>query len=155
MVPTGVTPVSHLPIDPYGPLCPLGHRGCMTAYLTSEPITTAVSVGLGRSVTYDEVVELAGAGEPVAVRIVEEAARALGRTAATISSLTGVRRIILSGEGVHLAEVARTALDHGLGQYAGPRGPQSELVIRPMDFVEWARGAATIAIQSEFPGRLI
>jgi predicted NBD/HSP70 family sugar kinase len=151
MIPTRVTPVSHFPIDPYGPLCPLGHRGCMAAYLTSEAIASAVSVGLGRPVGYDEVLELATAGDPIAGRVVDEAARALGRAAAAVSSLTGVQRIILSGEGVHLAEVARASLDEALGEYCGPRGPHSELVIRSMGFLEWARGAATIAIQREFP----
>lgn len=151
MIPTGVTPVSHLPIDPSGPLCHLGHRGCTTAYLTSAAVTSAVSVVLGRTVGYDEVLALAAAGEPVARRVVDEAAGALGQTAAAISSLTGVERIILSGEGVHLADTAREALNEGLARYAGARGPHTELVIRPMDFLEWARGAATIAIQGEFP----
>jgi predicted NBD/HSP70 family sugar kinase len=151
MIPTGVTPVSHLPIDPSGPLCHLGHRGCTTAYLTSAAVTSAVSAVLGRTVGYDEVLTLAAAGEPVARRVVDEAAGALGQAAAAISSLTGVERIILSGEGIHLAETARASLDEGLARYAGPRGPHTELVIRPMDFLEWARGAATIAIQGEFP----
>jgi hypothetical protein len=47
--------------------------------------------------------------------------------------------------------VARASLDEALGEYCGPRGPHSELVIRSMGFLEWARGAATIAIQREFP----
>ncbi|NIK62026.1 ROK family protein [Kribbella shirazensis] len=151
MIPTGVLPVSHLPIDPSGPLCHLGHRGCTTAYLTSNAVTSAVSAVFGRSVGYDEVVSLAAAGEPVARRVVDEAAGALGQAAAAITSLTGVRRIILSGEGIHLAVTARQALEDGLNRYAGPRGSRTELVIRPMDFLEWARGAATIAIQGEFP----
>ncbi|ONI73914.1 hypothetical protein BWI15_10935 [Kribbella sp. ALI-6-A] len=152
MIRTEVTPVSHFPIDPYGPLCPLGHRGCMTGYLTSGAITSAVSGGLGRPVGYDEVLDLAVAGDPVARRIVDEAARALGQAAAGVSALTGVQRIILSGEGVHLAEVARAALDEGLRRYAGVRGPNTEVVIRSMGFLEWARGAATIAIQRDFAG---
>jgi predicted NBD/HSP70 family sugar kinase len=88
----------------------------------------------------------------VASRVVDEAARALGQAAAGVSALTGVRRIILSGEGVHLAEVARAALDEGLNRYAGVRGASTEVVIRSMGFLEWARGAATIAIQREFVG---
>lgn len=155
MIRTAVTPVSHFPIDPYGPLCPLGHRGCMTGFLASASITSAVAVGLGRPVAYDEVLELATAGDRVAGRVVDEAAKALGRAAAAVSALTGVERIILSGEGVHLAEVARPALDEGIAEYAGVRGSHTEVVIRSMGFLEWARGAATIAIQRQFPaGRL-
>jgi predicted NBD/HSP70 family sugar kinase len=150
LVPTRMHPVSHFPIDPSGPLCPLGHRGCLTAYLTTDAITAAVSVGHGRRVGYDEVLQMAQSGDPVAGRVVHEAAHALGRAAAAISSLTGVRLIILSGEGVHLAEVARAQVDQGLQEYV-VAGAAPQLVIRPMGFLEWARGAAAIAIQAEFP----
>ena len=152
MVPTRVAPISHYPVDASGPLCPLGHRGCMTAYLASDSITAAVSVGHGRAVSYAEVLELAKANDPVAHRVVCEAARALGRTAAAIGSLTGVERIILSGEGVHLAELAWTSVERGLTEYDVPGGHHGEPVVRPMDFLEWARGAAALAIQAEFPG---
>ena len=152
MVPTRVSPITHFPVDPGGPLCPLGHRGCMTAYLASAAITSAVSVGHGRTVAYDEVLQLARAGDPVASRVVSEAARALGRTSSAISSLTGVQRVILSGEGVHIAEVARDSLVDGLEEYTVPPGAASASIVRPMDFLEWARGAAVIAIEAEFPG---
>lgn len=150
-VPTAVSPVSHFPVDPSGPLCPLGHRGCMTAYLTSDAITSAVSVAHGKPIGYDQVLELATADDPVASRVVHEAAHALGRTAAAVSSLTGVERIILSGEGVHLAEVAQSSVDAGFTEYSASKETHSEPVIRPMSFLEWARGAAVIAIQADFP----
>ncbi|HYI34785.1 MAG TPA: ROK family transcriptional regulator [Glaciibacter sp.] len=152
MVPTRISPVSHFPVDPSGPLCPLGHRGCMTAYLASDSITSAVSVGHGRLIGYDEVLDLAKADDPIAGRVVREAARALGKAASAITSLTGVELIILSGEGVHIAEVARSSVDEGLREYDVHAVPLTELVVRPMDFLEWARGAAVIAIQEEFPG---
>ncbi len=153
VVPTHVSPISHYPVDLSGPLCPLGHRGCMTAYLASDSITSAVSVGHGRPIGYDEVLEMARSNEPVASRVVREAARALGRMTSAISSLTGVECIILSGEGVHLAEIAQSSVDEGVTEYEVEPGRQSEFHVRPMDFIEWARGAAVIAIHAEFPGR--
>lgn len=154
MVPTSVHPVSHFPVNPAGPLCPLGHRGCVTAYLAAPSIVSAASVGHGRMLGYEEVLDLAKGGDPIAGRVVREAAQALGRTAAAIAALTGVDRIILSGEGVHLAEVAEVALDEGLSDFGGHRGPHARPVVRPMDFLEWARGAAVIAIHAEFPDGL-
>jgi predicted NBD/HSP70 family sugar kinase len=153
LVPTRVRPISHLPIDPHGPLCAAGHRGCMTAYVTSGAMTAAVAQGLGRAVTYDEVLRLAEDGDPLAARVVDEAAYALGRAAAVITSLTGVERIILSGESVRLAEIGRAALHAGRVEYAGTRVNGLEPVIRPMDFLEWARGAAVVAIRETFPSR--
>ena len=151
VVPTLVSPISHLPIDPHGPLCSWGHRGCMTSYVTSAAMTRAVAHALARPISYEEVLQLAADGHPVAVRVVREAARALGRAVAVITSLTGVERVILSGEGVGLAEVAREALDAGRHEYSPAGRSTVEPVIHPMDFHEWARGAAVIAIQAAFP----
>lgn len=151
LIPTTVSPVSHLPIDPYGPLCPRGHRGCMTAYVTSGAMTAAVGHGHRRSVGYDEVLQLAEDGDPVAVRVVDEAARALGRAVVAITALTGVEQIVLSGEGVRLAEVGQPALRASCLEYSAGRTVGVDPVIRPMAFLEWARGAAVIAIQGAFP----
>lgn len=144
-------PVSHFPIDPHGPLCPVGHRGCMTAYVTSPAMVSAVAHALGRSVTYDDVLQLAQDGDPLAARVVDEAAYALGRATSAITSMTGVERIILSGEGVRLAEVGAQALDAGRRAYAVAGFNTPEPIVRRMDFLEWARGAAVIAIQQSFP----
>ncbi|MQA03502.1 MAG: ROK family protein [Streptosporangiales bacterium] len=149
VVPTLVTPVSHFPIDPHGPLCAAGHRGCLTAYVTSAAMTAAVAQGSGHEVTYDELLQQAEAGDPLAVRVVDEAAYALGRATAAVTCLTGVDRIILSGEGVRLAKLGQEAMRAGRTAYVAACG--LDPVIRPMDFTEWARGAAVIAVQQEFP----
>lgn len=151
VVPTFVGPISHLPIDPHGPLCPWGHRGCMTAYVTSGAMTAAVAQGRAQPVSYEQVLELADDGDPLATRVVREAAYALGRAAAAITSLTGVERIILSGEGIQLAEIGREALHSARVEYAAGHFGVLEPVVQPMDFTEWARGAAVVAIQATFP----
>lgn len=151
MVRTGASPFSHYPVDPSGPPCPTGHRGCMTALLASGSVAAAVSEEHGRKIRFEEALDLAEAGDPAAGRVVRRAAHALGRAAAAIRATTGVERIILSGEGVHLVDVARSAVNEGYTEYE-VRGVQPQaLVVRPMDFLEWARGAAALAIQAEFP----
>jgi predicted NBD/HSP70 family sugar kinase len=146
-----VSPVSHLAVDPHGPLCRLGHRGCMTAYVTSGAMRQAVAQAHGRPVTYDDVLRLARDGDPAASRVVEEAAYALGRAVGAVSSLTGVERVILSGEGIQVAELAGAALSRGRLEYAAGHPSLIDPIIRPMDFAEWARGAAVVAIQRLFP----
>ncbi|MEW1681720.1 ROK family transcriptional regulator [Streptomyces sp. NPDC093594] len=154
IVPTLVSPVSHLPIDPHGPLCFAGHRGCMTAFVTSAAMADTVSLARGRRTSYDEVLELAEAGDPAASRVVTEAAHAVGRAAAAITSLTGVEHIILSGEGVRLLEIAPESLHAGRVEYAGGQASALDPVILSMDFLEWARGAAVVAIRASFPDTL-
>jgi predicted NBD/HSP70 family sugar kinase len=126
----------------------------MSAYLTSGAMCATAAQALGREISYEELLDQAERLEPVATRVVSEAARALGLATAVVTSLTGVERIILTGEGVRLAQIAPDALRAGRLAYSA--GPVSTIdpVVMPMDFVEWARGAAAVAIQHAFPWRL-
>ena len=44
---SGIGLVGHWPLDPLGPLCPAGHRGCAHSLLTDTAIATEVSSALG------------------------------------------------------------------------------------------------------------
>jgi predicted NBD/HSP70 family sugar kinase len=144
----GVGLLGHVPLDPMGPRCFLGHRGCATAMLTIPAITSAVSVGLGRQVDYPESLTLAAAGDPVAEPIVRDAGRALGRLVALVSNVTMTNHVVLAGDGIRLAEVARDALTDALSEERDPRADAVELEIQTFGFAEWARGAAASAIQT-------
>jgi len=149
----GVGVAGHIPLDPLGPLCHEGHHGCAEAMLTSGGICSAVSVGLGRAVGYDEVLRLAHEGEPVATQVVLASARAYGRLLALIANLTFVPLIIVSGEGVDLAieweSAVRAEFDAGRHPMASP----VRLLIKRAPFTERARGAAVVAIQTHVLGR--
>ncbi|MBO1332117.1 ROK family protein [Streptomyces sp. VRA16 Mangrove soil] len=111
------------------------------------------SVGLCRPVTYDECLDLAAEGEPVAAAVVTRSGRALGRLLAAVANFTWVPKIVVTGEGVRLAEVARTAVDEGLRADRTPRAAPLDVDIRHSDFAHWARGAAATVIQSHVLGR--
>lgn len=149
----GLGLVGHIPLDPMGPVCFDGHRGCCAAMLTMGAISGAVTVALGRPVTYDAALDLAEGGDPAARRVVDDAGRALGRLLALVANFTMPHRIVLSGEGNRLAVVARDALDRALHDDRDPRAQPVEIELRPGDFTQWARGAAVIAIQTYVLGR--
>ncbi|AXK34871.1 ROK family transcriptional regulator [Streptomyces armeniacus] len=140
--------LGHHPLNPLGPLCPEGHQGCAEAMLTIAAIRHRTSLGLGRDVSYDACLELAEQGNPVARRVVTEAAAALGRLAAAVGNITMAEKIILSGDGIRLAQVARTALDDAIRQDRNPYARPLDITVQRTGFTEWARGAAATAIQS-------
>jgi predicted NBD/HSP70 family sugar kinase len=144
----GLGPVGHIPLDPTGPLCSLGHRGCSTALLSIPAICAGASVALRRDVGYDEVLDLAEAGDPAARRIIDDAGAGLGILIALVSNLTMPQRVVISGEGVRLVETARPAIDAAIGRVRDPRAQPIDLDVRPGSFTQWARGAAVIAIQT-------
>ncbi|MBN9364780.1 ROK family transcriptional regulator [Devosia sp.] len=149
----GIGLVGHWPLDPFGPVCSEGHRGCAKAVLTDTAITHAVSQAIGRPVSYPEALDLAASGEPAARRVVDDAGRGLGRLLAAIANLTMPETVVLGGEGVRLAEVAAAAIDTGLRADRDPRTRPIPLTIRSGENIEWCRGAAVVAIQTFVLGR--
>lgn len=150
---SGIGLVGHWPLDPFGPLCPAGHRGCARSVVTQSAISQAVSSALDRPVSYSEALSLAESGEPAARRVVDDAGRGLGRILAAIANLTAPERIILGGEGVRLVDVGADAIQEGIQADRDPRANKLKLVSTPGDNTEWCRGAAVIAIQRYVLGR--
>ena len=144
----GIGLVGHWPLDPFGPVCAEGHRGCAKAVLTDAAISQAVTAALARPVGYDEALALAAAGEPAARRVVDDAGRGLGRLLAAIANLTMPETVVIGGEGVKLAEVAAEAVAAGLAADRDPRTAPLPLTLRSGDNIEWCRGAAVVAIQT-------
>jgi predicted NBD/HSP70 family sugar kinase len=140
--------LGHHPLDPMGPLCPRGHRGCATAMLSVASIRSAVSVGLRRPVTYDECLDLAAGGDPVATAVVTASGRALGRLLAAVANFALVQKIVVTGEAVRLAEAARPAMDEGIRADRVPGAAHVDVEVRHNNFAHWARGAAATVIQS-------
>lgn len=149
----GFSLLSHFPLDPSGPLGSCGHTGCATTMLTLDALVTQGTQRLGRPVTYDQLLDLAAAGDPDAVALVQRAGRALGRMLAAIANLTMPERIVLGGEGVRLAEVAADAVTEGLRSGRNPRTRDPEIALQSPELARWARGAAVVAIQSLVLGR--
>lgn len=144
----GIGLVGHWPMDPFGPICSEGHRGCARSVLTSSAITDAVSAAIGRPVDYASALDLALSGEPAARRIVDEAGRGLGRLLAAIANLTMPEIVVIGGEGVSLASVAAEAIRQGMGEHRDARARPPQLHLTSGDDIEWCRGAAVLAIQN-------
>lgn len=144
----GIGLLGHFPLDPNGPLCPAGHAGCADALLTIEAVTTRAATALRRPVDYDEVLDLADVGDAVCRRVVDDAARGLGRLVAAIGNLTMPKKIVLTGDGIRLAQVGERALGDGIRRDRNPMASALDFTVQPAGFSEWARGAAVTAIRT-------
>ena len=146
--------VGHWPMDPTGPLCHQGHRGCAAALLNSDAIARYATEALGRDTTFDEALQLAADGHPAASRIVHDAASGLGVLIAAVCNLTLPDRIIIAGEGVRLAVIGHDTLLQKAREFRDPRAQTPPINYSSGDNVEWARGAAVLAIQAFALGTL-
>ncbi|MGW1050830.1 ROK family transcriptional regulator [Streptomyces sp. NPDC002586] len=137
----------HWIIDPHGPLTPTGERGSAVSLLTIPSVEYQIRAATGRDTAYEEILAGAAAGEPMAARVVGEAARALGILVAQIANFAMPQRILLAGEGVGLMDVAGDTVHETIRAHRHPDADPVDLETKVSDFHDWARGAAVLAIQ--------
>lgn len=138
----------HIPLSATGPLCPEGHRGCSRAMLTSDSIANQVAVALGRSVTFEEVLDLAAAHDPAARAVVDAAGEALGNLIAMAANLTLQPSIVLAGDGIGLYRLVAAQVDKVIATHRDPRAQRVTVHVDTDGFSAWARGAAAVSIQT-------
>ena len=100
-------------------------------------IQTQTSLALGRSTSYDQVLDLATAGDPTADRKVSNAARALG---VLIANIALPERILLTGEGIRLAKVGWDRLQDSIGENRNPEASKLDVRLIDDDPILWAAG---------------
>ncbi|MFE1315816.1 ROK family protein [Streptomyces sp. NPDC058755] len=137
----------YLIINPDGPLTPDGARGSAVSLLGIPSIRYQIRAATGRDATYEEILAAAAAGEPMASRVIGEAARALGTLVAQIANFAMPQKILLAGEGVGLMDVAGDAVRETIAAHRHPQAAPVGLETKISDFHDWARGAAVLAIQ--------
>lgn len=143
----GVGLAGHIPLDPAGPLCPEGHRGCSSAVLTTVGMSAQVQAAVGRTIPYEEILEMALAGDPVASAVVDSAARSLGRLIALAANLTMQPTVVLAGDGIALWAIAEDAIRRAAAADRDSLALPVEIIVDDTTFSAWARGAAAVAIQ--------
>ncbi|GGI96555.1 ROK family transcriptional regulator [Streptomyces brasiliensis] len=137
----------HWIVDRNGPLTPDGERGSAVSLLTIPSIRYQIRAATGHDATYEEILARAAAGEPMAARVIDEAARALGTLVAQIANFAMPQKILLAGEGVGLMDVAGDVVDATIRANRHPLAAPVGLETKVSDFHDWARGAAVLAIQ--------
>lgn len=149
---SGVGTAGHIPLDPLGPLCAEGHRGCSQAMLTAGSIAAQVSSALQRPVSYVEALTLAGQHVAAARAVVDAAGDALGRLIALTANLTLQSTVVLAGEGIPIYELVRERVEARIRAERAARTTPVSIHIDASGFWAWARGAAAVAIQSAVDG---
>ena len=140
--------VGHLPVTASGPLCERGHRGCVRSYLSSSAMVSQAAGVLRRpGLTYEELLTLARQGDPVAARVVHDAGYALGTVIGVITAITAPSKVLISGEGLPVVPLVLDVVRERAREIEHWAVPEVPIEIADFGFLEWARGAAVIALQ--------
>ena len=104
--------IGHVQVDPDGPRCSCGNRGCVERYAGRRLILAAS--GLPDDARPDELVDAWRAGDERARGAVSRAARALGAGLGAAINLLDIPVVVLGGHLAPLAQVLRPELESEL-----------------------------------------
>jgi len=145
--------VGHIRVDPAGPRCHCGRRGCWEALIGLSAVLRAAGIstpsGTHPRTMLDTLVKRGQEGDQRAVDAIERLGRDVGVGAAMLGNIFDPSVIILGGYFVALEEWilprARRELVKGM---LGRRDPTPDLCVSGLGFTAAARGAALHAMDA-------
>jgi predicted NBD/HSP70 family sugar kinase/biotin operon repressor len=93
----GAGEFGHMTVDPAGPLCRCGNRGCLERYAAFDDPLDELSRVHGRAMTISEAIALARQGDVGAQRLIHDSAVAAGRGLASIGTVLNPPLILIGG----------------------------------------------------------
>lgn len=139
--------IGHLIVEAQGDLrCPRGHRGCAEVLVTMAGI--AENAGAAPH-EYADVLGRARAGEPRASSAFADAATALGAIVAQFVNVLDPAKVIVTGEGADMVELARPRFEAALSDRLDRRASHEiALSFDAFHFGQYAEGAGITALRS-------
>ena len=141
--------VGHLPVDPSGPSCEIGHPGCARALASTSGILRAAARHLGcqaQELSLDLLLSPDMRRNDGVDGVLRRAALAVGRVVGTLIAYVDPELVVVSGEGVAVVETYREAFEKEVGGLRHWAAAPAPVLLRPFEFDEWARGAAALAL---------
>jgi predicted NBD/HSP70 family sugar kinase len=146
----GAGEFGHLVLDPAGPLCRCGAKGCLETYASIPAMLRVLEPWTRGEATLAQVVESARAGDPAYRRVVTDAGAAVGRVAGMLCNALNPQAVVIGGAlsaagDVLLDEVRRSLRQSSLrlnadvdvvcgstGRYAGALGAAALVLTRSL-----------------------
>lgn len=91
--------IGHATLDPNGPVCECGARGCLEAIVSKRTIVRDYQRATGKILDYDSVMAAAARQEAPAVTVVQEAGRWLGLAIANLIKTLDIYDVVLGDLG--------------------------------------------------------
>ncbi|MCA5893389.1 ROK family protein [Isoptericola sp. NEAU-Y5] len=105
--------IGHVPVDPAGPVCPCGQRGCLELYASGSAVAALWPARTGRPAPV-ELFEAAAAGEPGAREARDRYASAVAAAVRMLVLTVDVPRVVLGGGVAKLGDPLLVAVREAL-----------------------------------------
>jgi predicted NBD/HSP70 family sugar kinase len=148
----------HIVVDPHGPLCRCGNRGCLEVYASfREPMVLAAR-RFGTGITFDDVIARAIAGDAGCRRLIEDTATAAGRGLGVIGATINPGLVVAAGRLVRAGEMFLEPLRASYDRFTLVKnsdvGQESRTSIMPGRFIENASCMGAVGLVLKHHGRV-
>lgn len=154
----------HMVIDPDGPPCRCGKRGCIEAYASGGGIMRAVRQAHAEGkwacddiaqLTMPDVIDLAKDGDPVLRGIFRKAGEVLGLGVAGLLQIFNPAKMIFTGEYANSGDLLFAPMRKTVKKLVHKEYlVETTLDVQPWADTDWARGAASLALQEIYKSPL-
>lgn len=153
---------SHIPLANSDHLCSCGKRGCLevdsSLLVLVEKARQEMNKGekskletLFRDTSQlagEHLLDAAKSGDPLAISLLAEGGRIIGKGLATLIHIMNPERIILSGRGASVGKIWLAPIHQAINEYCIPRlGEQTSIIVSEMKDAQLV-GAASLVIES-------
>jgi predicted NBD/HSP70 family sugar kinase len=145
--------IGHIPVDPLGPECPCGQRGCLERFASGKALEAAWPSRHGKPSPV-ELFEAARAGDPEATAVKDRFASATASAVRLLVLTTDVRHVVLGGGvaqlGTELLDAVQDALREQakVSPFLGSLRLAERVQLAPTDVPVAAVGAAVLGRRS-------
>ncbi|MEV4576347.1 ROK family transcriptional regulator [Nonomuraea jabiensis] len=145
----GAGEFGHLPVDPGGPVCGCGARGCLEAYVGAAGLLASARA---RNVHLDlpALGRAAAGGDAGAREVFAEAGAILGRATAGLINVVDPEVVVVLGEGTADWPLWRASFDAALRAQLYPGRRDISVEVESWDDTSWAQGAAALVLATPF-----
>lgn len=148
----------HLTMDPDGPSCRCGKKGCIEAYAGNNSIIRdakkAAMKGLWNknnpeSITYTDVIKALHNKEPELVTLFKTAGEVLGIGIAHLITLLNPEKIIITGKGVQAGTAIFNSMFQSVNNYVSKKfiNYGTKILIKEWSDKDWVKGAGTLVLK--------
>lgn len=149
--------IGHFVVVPDGDLCRCGKKGCYEAYVSNFGILNAAR-NLAKegawdcdsleSLTYEEVLTQAQAGNQVLREVFAIAGKYLGHALAGMMQIFNPAKIIITGNGIRSGEMLFASMHEVIEKHTAPEiVARTEITALQWQDIDWSLGAACLVLQ--------
>jgi predicted NBD/HSP70 family sugar kinase len=149
--------IGHIAIDPNGPRCICGSRGCLATLIGAEALLARARSRWGRkkkNPTVGDIVTGARAGDPIARELIDEVGHSLGTVVAGLLNLMNPAVVVLGGEIASAGDILLDPLRTSIRARAlSTSVAETRIVASQLGARSIAIGAATLVLDAALADR--